>query len=153
MRGQVVLQVLAHAGQVRDDRDVQSGQLVRVPDAGQLQQLRRVDRATGEDHLTRRDEPFGRTTAQAGRALRQVAHADRARPLEQTPVTSALHRTSRLRRLRTGCTNALAADIRRPLWMVRSYGAKPSLTGPFMSGVARMARRVRRVEERPEQGL
>ena len=67
VRGQVVLQVLAHAGQVRDDRDVQRGQLVRVPDAGQLQQLRRVDRATGEYHLTRRDEPFGRPGS-AGRA-------------------------------------------------------------------------------------
>jgi len=36
----VVLKVLAHAGQVDDDRDAEAAQQLGVADAGQLQQLR-----------------------------------------------------------------------------------------------------------------
>ncbi len=37
---EVVLQVLAHAGDVGDDRDAQPAQQLRVPHARQLQELR-----------------------------------------------------------------------------------------------------------------
>ena len=48
---QMVLQVLADARPVRDDVDVESAQLGGRPHARELQELRRVDRAGGEDHL------------------------------------------------------------------------------------------------------
>ena len=41
-------------------------------------------------------------------------------------VACAKVRTSRFGRLSTGCRYARAADRRRPLWMLRSKGAKPS---------------------------
>ena len=44
----VVLQVLADAGQVRDHRDAERGELGGVADAGELQQLRGVERAAGQ---------------------------------------------------------------------------------------------------------
>ncbi len=50
---QVILQVLADAGQVGDHVDAGRGQVVRGTDPGQLQQLRRVDRAAGQDDLPR----------------------------------------------------------------------------------------------------
>ena len=52
---EVVLEVLPDAGQVLDDLDPEPRRMVAVPDPGQLEHLRRVDRATGEDHLARRD--------------------------------------------------------------------------------------------------
>jgi hypothetical protein len=48
---EVVLQVLADAGQVVHDVDAERLEVVRVADAGELQQLRRVDRAAAQDHL------------------------------------------------------------------------------------------------------
>ena len=47
----MVLEVLADAGQVVDDRDPEGSQLLGVADARQLEELGRVDRAAGEDHL------------------------------------------------------------------------------------------------------
>ena len=49
--GHVVVQVLADAGQVVDDLDADLAQVGRGADAGQHQQLGRVDGATGQDHL------------------------------------------------------------------------------------------------------
>ena len=75
---EVILQVLADARQVVHDRDAERLELARVPDAGELQQLRRVDRAAAEDDLLRADH------------LRLAAvhdlDPDRARPLEDDPV-------------------------------------------------------------------
>ena len=48
---QMVLEIAADARQVRHRRDLEPFELVGVADAGQHQQLRRVDRAAGEDHL------------------------------------------------------------------------------------------------------
>ncbi len=48
---QVVLQVLAHPGQVGDHVDAVRGQVGGVADAGKLQQLRGVDRAAAHDDL------------------------------------------------------------------------------------------------------
>ena len=43
--------MLADAGQVGDDRDAEGLEVRGRPDAGQLQQLRRVDRAAAQDDL------------------------------------------------------------------------------------------------------
>ena len=48
---EVVLQVGADAGQVGDDVDAEPAQLVAAADAGEHQQLRRIDRAAADDHL------------------------------------------------------------------------------------------------------
>jgi hypothetical protein len=48
---EVVLEIAADARQVRHRRNLEAFKLVGVADAGQHQQLRRVDRAAGEDHL------------------------------------------------------------------------------------------------------
>ena len=55
---EVILQVLADARQVVDDVDAERLELAGVADAGELEQLRRVDRAAAEDHLAGLD-PLG----------------------------------------------------------------------------------------------
>ena len=50
---EVVLQVRADAGAVGDDRDAVLGEVRRRADAREHQELRRVDRGGGEDHLAR----------------------------------------------------------------------------------------------------
>ncbi len=47
----VVLQVGADAGEVRNDRQVEPAQGVGLADAGQHQELRRIDRAAAQDHF------------------------------------------------------------------------------------------------------
>ena len=50
----VVPVVLAHPRQRVHDRDVVFAQQVRLPDSGQLQELRRLHRPGGEDHFAPR---------------------------------------------------------------------------------------------------
>ncbi len=72
---QVVLEVLAHAGQVVHHVDAERAELVRVPHARHLEGLRRVEGAARQDHL-----------AGVGSVLPSAAgvlHAHRAGPLEQ----------------------------------------------------------------------
>ncbi len=52
---EVILEVGADARHVGDDRDAERLEVRRPPDARQLQQLRRVDRAAGEDDLAALD--------------------------------------------------------------------------------------------------
>ena len=72
----VVLQVGADALHVGDDVDAVLTQQIGRADAGQLQQLRRVERAAREDHL-------GVRARRVRRAVLAVFDADRAAPLEQ----------------------------------------------------------------------
>ena len=74
--GEVVAQVLAHPGQVLQHLDAELPQLLRRPDAGQLQQLRRVEGACTDDH-------FAAGAHLAARAALIEAHADRAPVFEQ----------------------------------------------------------------------
>src|SRR5439155_18949963 len=71
---QVVLQVLAHAGQVGDHVDAERGQVRGGADAGQLEQLRGVDRPAGQDELA--------GPAPLGLALVPELDADGAGPVE-----------------------------------------------------------------------
>src|SRR5205807_10309411 len=75
---QVVLEVLPDTGKGVDDRDPERLQERRAPDAGELQELRRVEGAPGEYHLAR--ECMLRRAA----AL-QVLDPDRTRTLEEDP--------------------------------------------------------------------
>ena len=72
----MILQVLADAGQVADHANAEFAEFRRRPDAGELQQLWRVDRAGRDDHLAARPHLMQRAAA-------LVAHARRAPPLEQ----------------------------------------------------------------------
>ena len=74
----MVLQVLADAREVVHDADAERLELGRVADPGDLQQLRRVDRAAAEDHLARLD-PLGPDPA-------RYLDPDRARAVEQDAV-------------------------------------------------------------------
>ena len=60
---EVVLEVLAHAGQVPDHGNAQRLELGGVAHTGELQQLRRVDRAAAEDDLAGHDPPHSPPTA------------------------------------------------------------------------------------------
>ena len=52
----VVLQVLADAGLVEHGPNAVPGEFPRRPDTRQLQQLRRIDRSAGQDHLPARPD-------------------------------------------------------------------------------------------------
>ena len=47
----VILHVVAHCGEVDDDRDVQFGKLRAWADTAELEDLRRVECASGDDDL------------------------------------------------------------------------------------------------------
>ena len=75
---EMVLQILADPGQRVGDRDADPAEMVGVADPGQLQQMRRADRAAGEDHLARRIGPLdlrGARELDADRALAVEQHA------------------------------------------------------------------------------
>ena len=72
----VVLQVPPDAGQVELDVDRQRLQVGRRPDAGELQQLRRVDHPAAEQHL-----PLG--TGHAGLAILRIFDAGGTRALQE----------------------------------------------------------------------
>ena len=72
----MVVQVLAHARQVVDDRDAVAWSSAARADAGELQELRRADGAGGEHDLaTRRVPSPGPSTPQARRRSRAFAIA------------------------------------------------------------------------------
>ena len=74
---EVVLEVLADAGRVVDDVDAEAGEELLVADAGELEQLRRVDRAAAEDHLAgvdRATEPAAAQVVDPDRTLAVEAH-------------------------------------------------------------------------------
>ena len=56
----MVLEILADPGECVTHCDARLGQNLRIPDPGQLQQMRRADRAGGEDHFARRVGPLDR---------------------------------------------------------------------------------------------
>ena len=90
---EVVLEVPPDAGHVGDDGDAHGLELGGRPDPVQQQELRRVDGATGEDHLTGVDRL-------GAAAVPLDLHARRARAVEVHPVTIVEVRSVRLRRER-----------------------------------------------------
>ena len=120
--------MLADARQVVHDVDPESLELGGVADAGELEQLRRVDRAAAEDHLARLDP----LRARPARDL----DPDRARAVEQDPVDerAAAHLEVRSvhHRVEVGAGRAEPATA----WMLRSNAAKPSCRKPFTSSVS-----------------
>ncbi len=57
-RQEMVLQILADPGQRVRDRYADAAEMVGVADPGQLQDMRRADRAAGQDHLGQRVGPL-----------------------------------------------------------------------------------------------
>ena len=51
----MILEVLADARQVGDDLDAERAEVVGSSDPGELEELRRVERATAQDHLAGTD--------------------------------------------------------------------------------------------------
>ncbi|MEH3076731.1 MAG: hypothetical protein PGN11_08605 [Quadrisphaera sp.] len=74
---QVVLEVLADAGQVDGAADAEGGEVGGVTDARELQQLGRAERPAAQDHLTGVDAALELAAAQVVHAHRAGAlHAD-----------------------------------------------------------------------------
>src|SRR5207248_4848711 len=73
---EVILQVLAHSGQVAHYVDAESGELTGRPDARELEQLRGVDGTRAEEHLA-----LGQHLVRAASAL--VADPGRPAAVEQ----------------------------------------------------------------------
>ena len=67
----MILKVLSDAGERDVDANVMPSQFVRRPDAGQHQQLRRVDRARGKND-------FAARSRREARAVADILHADGA---------------------------------------------------------------------------
>ena len=93
-----------------DDVDSELLQLARVADAGELQQLGRVDRAATEDHLARLDplraDPPGDLDADGPRAVEENAiHERAAAHLEVLPVPDRVQVGPR------GAESAAAVDV------------------------------------------
>ena len=99
-REQVVVQVLADAGQVRDDVDAERAQVIRRPDPREQEELRRPDRPAAHDDLLglrALDAAVLRPLdADAARAVEQQAPRDRAG--DQLEVRVGLDRTDVRRR-------------------------------------------------------
>ena len=75
---EMVLQVFADSGQVDDGPDAEGFEQGGTADAGELQQLRRVDRSTAQNHFTGADGPSsasGLHVVDADRALALELHA------------------------------------------------------------------------------
>jgi len=110
----VVLQVLADARQIVDDVHAEGFELGRVADAGELQQLRRVDRAAAEDHLARaKCLPLDLHPDRA-RAFEDDALDERARAyLEVRPVHDGME--VRARRAEAAALADVAVELRKAL--------------------------------------
>src|SRR5579863_1741275 len=75
---EMVLEVLSYTGKTRDDADAESLEERGLAHAGELQQLRRVDGPTAQDHVASPHDP-------SASAAPAVLDADRPGPLEQDP--------------------------------------------------------------------
>src|SRR5215207_10128434 len=90
--GEMILEVLAHRLAVDERLDTERPQIVSIPDAGQLQQLRRVDRTAAQNHLLSRcdlDRPAIPDIPNAGGPLPFENHATGVCPDSQNEVAAA----------------------------------------------------------------
>ena len=76
---EVVLQVLAHAGQVMRDGNSESGQTIGLSDPGQLQEFRAVDGPGGKDDL-------GPSAGAEGGVVGQPFHTGCAATIKRDPL-------------------------------------------------------------------
>jgi hypothetical protein len=115
---QMVLQVLADAGQMMHRSDAGRTQALLVADARQLQQLGRVEGRRGKDHLARRPDgvhPAEPAVLDAHRAL-AFEHDAPASARDQRDVAALASRgADRLWRPTSGCRCAPSSPSRRSL--------------------------------------
>src|SRR6185503_11543514 len=77
-RHQVVLQVPSDTRKVRDNRNSARLQQTGIADSGKLEQLRRTDRAGGEQHLAPRIDALSCTVSDEPHATRALSLEDDA---------------------------------------------------------------------------
>ncbi len=128
----VVLQILADPRQIVDDRDTVRAQQFARPDPGELQQLRRVDRAAGQHDLAAGEDA-------AHYSVLRKFETDRATALEQYPLRQRTDHDPQigplLRRTQIGDRCAAAAHVAHG-YLQRS---DPVLLGAVEIGVALVA--------------
>jgi hypothetical protein len=149
---EVVLEVLADPRQVVDDVDPERAQLVRVADARELQQLRRVDRAAAEDHLVRADRLALHLDADRARPVEDDARDER--PRAHLEVRAAQHGVEvRTRGAQPTAAVDVAVEAREALLLVAVDVGGELVPGLLHGREERLAERVRRrpalEDERP----
>ncbi len=147
---QMVLQVLADAGQRVQDLAAEAGEDFRAPDPRQLQELRRADRAGGQHDFA------ARAGLEASPALR-VAQAHRAPPLEDQPLGLRAHDEAQVGPFEDGLEEA-ARRAPAPAAALIDLEVPGALVVAAIEVVdfwdADFGRRLaRRVEDRPGQAL
>ena len=110
----MVLQVASDAGELVDHGNTVPPQLVAGPNAGEHENLRRVDRTAAEDDLA-----LGADGPNAGTVQRTSTPVARP-PSTTTRRTRQSMAIARLRRCRTGRRKAVEAEQRLPRLMVKS---------------------------------
>ena len=94
--GNVVVQIFAHARNIRDDRDTMLLQMFRRTDAGEHKNLRRADGAGRENHFARGERLLNRAVAfvfDSGRAAALHRQAQRKRACFDGEVSARAHAT------------------------------------------------------------
>ena len=140
---EVVLEVLADAGQVVDHVDPERRQVLLVADTGELEQLRGVDRAAAEDHLAGVDgaSPSGAEVVDADRPLAVEPHLRGQRQrlhVQVAAVSDGVQVGARGRE--PAAAVQVAVEPREPLLAVAV-----DVVGEVVAGL------LRRLEERAEQ--
>jgi hypothetical protein len=110
----VVLQVAADVGRVGDDVDAVPAQQRRRADPRELQQVRRLQRAGGDDHLGVgvRDAAFAAARRSRAGAVDPL-DAARLPGVDDDPRHLRAGRDRQVRRARAGARNAVAASQRQ----------------------------------------
>ncbi len=141
---EMVLEVLADAGQVVDDRDPDGLQLRGIADAGELEQLGRVDRAASEDHLAAVDRLRPTALSVSSTPDRPAALEDDPGHERPGPDLEVLAAHDRMEVGPRGAQPAPAADVPVEL--------REALLAVAVDVVGRrIAGLLRRLEERGEQ--
>ncbi len=119
---EVVLQILADTGKVTDHVDAEAPEVIGVPDAGELQELRRVEGTTARDHLG--------PTRRVARSPLPVLDPDTTGSLEQQSVRGGTGDQREVRAIEHRVQIGTGRTEPAPAHHVLVEGGEPLLTEP-----------------------
>ncbi len=123
---QMVLKVLADARPIGHDIDPEIAQFAGWSNAGEFQELGRIDRASRENHLA----PRHRTPFRGSHAVRN-ARSDA--PVEKHALDQRVGFDLQVRPAQRGLQIGVGGGPAPPSWTVMSIRPKPSCVAPLMS--------------------